>query len=113
MAVTASAHHSFAVFDLTKQVKLVGVVKEFRWANPHCLIELSVRNEKGELEEWTVEMTSPGHLVRAGWKSTTVKPSEEVTILVNPLKSNETVGRFLSITLANGQTLTETSGTPK
>ncbi len=106
-AAVASAHHSFAVFDTTKQVKLVGVVKEFRWANPHCFLGLSVRNEKGELHDWAVEMTSPNYLVKAGWKSTTLKPGEEVTISINPLRTDEKIGKFVSVTLANGQVLTE------
>lgn len=107
MAGAAFAHHSFAVFDTTRQVKLVGVVKEFRWANPHCFIELSVRNEKGELHGWAIELTSPNYLVKAGWKSTTLKPGEEVTISINPLRTDEKIGKFVSVTLANGQVLTE------
>ena len=107
IAGSAFAHHSPAVFDLTKEVKLVGVVKEFRWTNPHSWVELSVRNAKGELEAWAVEMTGPSHLVRAGWKSTTLKVGDEVTITANPLRTDEKVGKFVSVTLGNGQVLTE------
>jgi hypothetical protein len=108
------AHHSPAVFDRTKEVKLVGVVKEFRWSNPHCFIELDVRNEKGESDRWAVEMNPPSYLVKAGWRSSTVKPGDPVTIMVNPLRTNEKVGKFVSITLAGGQVLTENppSATP-
>jgi hypothetical protein len=107
MTGSALAHHSPAVFDRTKQLKLAGVVKEFRWNNPHSWIELSVRNEKGELEAWSVEMGPPTYLVKAGWKSTTIKPGDEVTVQVHPLRTNEKVGQFVSITLASGQVLTE------
>ena len=101
------AHHSPAVFDRTKEVKLVGVVKEFRWTNPHSWIELSVRNDKGELEAWAVEMTTPSQLVKAGWKSTTIKGGDEVTILAHPLRTDEKVGQFVSITLSTGKVLTD------
>jgi uncharacterized protein DUF6152 len=107
MAGSAFAHHSPAVFDRTKEVKLVGVVKEFRWSNPHSFIELNVRNDKGELDTWAVEMNPPGYLVKAGWKSNTVKPGDEVTVLVHPLRTDEKAGQFVSITLSNGQVLTE------
>jgi hypothetical protein len=102
-----AAHHSPAVFDRTKEIKLVGVVKEFKWSNPHSWIELSVRNAKGELESWAVEMGSPNHLVKAGWRSTTIKSGDEVTIIAHPLRTDEKVGQFVKITLADGKELTE------
>jgi hypothetical protein len=83
------------------------VVREFKWTNPHSWIELSVRNEKGELEAWSVEMGSPNHLVKAGWRSTTLKNGAEVTILAYPLRSGEKVGQFISVTLPDGKVLTE------
>jgi Family of unknown function (DUF6152) len=107
VVVPMLAHHSPAVFDRTKEVKLVGVVKEFRWSNPHSFIELDVRNEKGETDRWAVEMNPPSYLVKAGWKSSTIKPGDTVTILVNPLRTSEKVGKFISITLASGQVLGE------
>ena len=103
----AAAHHSPAVFDRTKEVKLVGTVREFRWSNPHSFIELDVRNGKGEIEPWAVEMNPPSYLVKAGWKATTVKAGDAVTVMVNPLRTNEKVGKFVSITLPDGRVLGE------
>ena len=102
-----AGHHSPAVFDRTKEIKLVGVVKEFKWTNPHSWIELSVRNAKGELEAWAVEMGSPNHLVKAGWRSSTLKSGDEVTIIAHPLRTDEKVGQFVRITLADGKVMTE------
>jgi hypothetical protein len=104
---SALAHHSPAVFDRTKEVKLVGSVKEFRWSNPHSFIELDVKNDKGETETWAIEMDPPSYLVKAGWKSSTIKPGEMVTIRINPLRTPEKVGKFVSITLPTGQVLGE------
>jgi hypothetical protein len=101
------AHHSPAVFDRTKEVKLVGVVKEFRWSNPHSYIELEVRSDKGEVDLWAVEMNPPSYLVKAGWKSTTIKAGDTVTVMINPLRTSEKSGKFVSITLAGGKVLTE------
>ena len=101
------AHHSPAAFDRTKQVTLVGTVKEFRWQNPHSWIELLVPNDKGEDVLWGVELTSPTYLVRSGWKSNTVKPGDKVTVVGNPVRSGEPAAIFVSLTLADGRTLTE------
>src|SRR4030095_61480 len=106
-AFAAAAHPSPAVFDRTKEVKLVGVVKEFRWSNPHSYIELEVRSDKGEVDLWAVEMNPPSYLVKAGWKSTTIKAGDTVTIMINPLRTSEKSGKFVSITLPGGKVLTE------
>ena len=107
MTSLVTAHHSPAVFDRTKEIKLVGVVKEFKWSNPHSWIELDVRNEKGVVETWGVEMNPPSYLIKAGWKRTSIKAGDEVTIMVHPLRNGEKGGQFRSITLPNGQVLGE------
>src|SRR5262245_36227131 len=112
LASIAFAHHSPAVFDRTKEVKLAGVVTEFRWTNPHSWIELNVTNDKGSTEAWSVEMGSPSALVKAGWKSTTIKAGDRVTVAIHPLRTDEKSGQFVSITLAGGQVLTERPPAP-
>ena len=107
LTLSAIAHHSPAVFDRTREVKLTGVVKEFRWSNPHSYIELEVKNEKGEVDLWAIEMNPPSYLVKAGWKSTTLKPGNTVMIMINPLRTSEKAGKFVSITLPDGKVLTE------
>ena len=101
------AHHSPAAFDRTKQVTLVGTVKEFRWQNPHTWIEVLVPNDKSEEVLWGIELTSPTYLVRAGWKSNTIRPGDKVTVVGNPVRSGEPSAIFVSLTLADGRTLTE------
>jgi|SRR5215471_10716170 len=106
-AVPARAHHSMAGFDREKTVSLTGTVKQFKWANPHSWIEFEVPNNKGGVDTWNAEMTAPGILVRAGWKSTLLKPGDKVTIALHPLLTGEPGGLFVSVTLADGQTYTE------
>ena len=104
----AFAHHSPAAFEAQKTVSLTGVIKEFRWQNPHTWIEIMVPNDKGEQVLWNVELTSPTYLVRAGWKSNTLKPGDKVTVVGRPLKSGEPGSDiFTSVTLADGTTLLE------
>ena len=108
VAVPMFAHHSPAAFDRTKEVTLVGTVKEFRWQNPHTWIEVMVPDAATRKDVlWGVELTSPTYLVRAGWKSNLIKPGDKVTIVVNPVRSGEPAGIFKSLTLADGRTFLE------
>ena len=100
-------HHSPAVFDQTQEVILEGIVTQFRWTNPHSWIELNVRNEAGDGEPWAIEMTGPAHLVRAGWTRSTLAIGDEVRIVANPLRTSEKVGKFVSVTLPDGEELSE------
>jgi hypothetical protein len=106
-AIPGSAHHSMAGFDRAKTVSLVGTVKQFKWANPHSWIEMEVPDSKGGVATWNVEMTSPAVLIRAGWKSSLLKPGDKVTVMAHPQQSGEPGGIFVSVTLADGRTLTD------
>ena len=57
--IPAMAHHSEALyFDMTKAITLEGLILRVEWINPHALIFLQSKNEKGELETWTIEGAS-------------------------------------------------------
>lgn len=109
---TATAHHSFAPFDLTMEKTIAGTVSKFEWTNPHSWIWVDVPNEKGGVDSWAVEGMSPNYLARRGWTKTTLKPGDKVTIAVRPLRSGEHGGMFVRATLADGRVLTQ-SGQPK
>jgi len=113
LAAPALAHHSAAGIDRSKSVTLAGTVKQFGWQNPHSWMEVDVPGEAGAVTTWKVEMTSPAFLIRAGWKSSTVKPGDKVSVKVFPLKSGEPGGLFQSVTLADGSTLTERAAAPR
>lgn len=107
VASLAYAHHSMAGYERTKTVTVTGTVKQFKWANPHSWIEFEAPNDKGGVTVWNAEMTAPGVLARAGWKSTVLKPGDKVTIVGRPLLTGEPGLLFVSVTLADGRTLTE------
>jgi hypothetical protein len=71
-----------------------------------------VTDEKGAIVTWKVEMTSPAYLVRAGWKSTTLKQGDEVKVTVRPLRDGSPGGLFVSVTLADGRSFTEKPAIP-
>lgn len=96
MAGSALAHHSFAMFDQSKVVNLQGTVKDFRWTNPHVFIQLLVKTESSSEVEWSIEMTSPEHLARVGWKPGTLKPGDQVTLGIHPMRDGTAGGQYVS-----------------
>jgi len=101
----AAAHHSFAMFDGESKVTLQGTVKAFQWIYPHSWIVLMVRKSDGSLEQWPIEMGSPGGLAREGWQPKTLLPGMNVTAVIHPLKDGTPGGQYLSVTFPDGKTL--------
>src|SRR5215203_5226100 len=86
-ASVITAHHSGAMFDRTKPLVLKGVVKEFRWVNPHAILLLETEATAGEASVlWAVEFSSPGNMTRMGWSRTSVNVREPVEVTVLPLR---------------------------
>ena len=100
----ASAHHSYSMFDMAKTVKLEATVTQFKWQNPHSFILADVRAGDSK-ESWAIEMNPPANLVREGWKRTSLKAGDKVTIWVHPLRSGAKGGSYSGVRLADGKTL--------
>lgn len=79
-SVALSAHHGQAGYNTTETVTVGGAVTEFQFVNPHSIVSLDVKDDKGVTQSWQGELTSPNHLIRAGWTSTTLKPGDQVTM---------------------------------
>ncbi len=80
IAVSLSAHHGQAGYNTTETVTVSGALTEFQFVNPHSIVNLEVKDDKGETAMWQGELTSPNHLIRAGWTATTLKPGDQVTM---------------------------------
>jgi hypothetical protein len=75
------AHHGLAAFDTTHTVKMEGTVTDFQWINPHAYIYADLKDDKGKVANWKLEMGSLGMLTRfGGWTPTTVKRGDHVTV---------------------------------
>src|SRR5213593_110417 len=81
------AHHSTAMYDNEHPVTITGVVKKFEWTNPHAFVYVEVKDDKGNVAQWEVEMMSLNHLRGYGWTSKTVKPGDPISCTGSPAKS--------------------------
>jgi hypothetical protein len=102
IASPALAHHSFAMFDQTKQVTLTGVVREFQWTNPHSWLQIKVTNPAGVTEDWAIEMISPSVLGRMGWKRNSLKAGDQVVVVINPVRDGSHGGNMVSVVGPDG-----------
>jgi len=96
------AHHGQAGYNVKEPVTVSGTVTGFRFLNPHCIIEFDVKDDKGQVEKWQGELTSPNHLIRAGWTATSLKPGDQVTVTGYRAKSGAP-SLWLTKVLLNGE----------
>ena len=103
------AHHGAAAFDMSKPVVLKdAVITELVWINPHPLIKADYKNEKGDVQHWTMEMGSIPASQLIGWTRTTLKPGDVVTLYLWQAKTGAPVGRFNKVVFADGKTMRDT-----
>ncbi len=96
------AHHSAAMFDMSKTVTLQGTVKEFQYTNPHSWLQVLVASPDGKTVEWGFETEGPSTLLRVGIKLKTFQPGDKVTIVAHPMRDGRPAGAWISATKADG-----------
>jgi hypothetical protein len=81
--LSVAAHHGTGIsYNLTVlPVTAKGKVTEFKWANPHAAVFIDIRNDKGVVENWSIEGNSPFNWSRLGFNRNTLKAGDEITIV--------------------------------
>jgi len=112
VATAALAHHGSQGYDHTKRLTLKGTVKEFLWANPHSELFIDVKDEKGEIATWVLELNSPGNLVHLdkGWAKNVLRAGDEITVSFDAGKENRRIGICADVILPSGQKLHSNQG---
>jgi uncharacterized protein DUF6152 len=90
------AHHGNAAYDVSKTITVKGVVTEWFWANPHCLLKIDSKDEKGEIQHWVMEANNVPSMSKVGWTKSSFKPGDEVTVTMTPPKNGSPVGRIIA-----------------
>ena len=98
------AHHNQASFDTKNATVVAGTVKEFNWMNPHSMLILAVKDDKGEMIDWAIELAPPNSLHRDnGWTNTTFKVGDTVTVHGNAYKDGRKIMRPTMIVMPDGK----------
>ena len=100
------AHHSFAMFDNTKEMELKNAtVVEWQWTSPHTWLYLLVPNGTRTPDKYSIEGGNPGNLRRSGFGKGSMAPGDKVTVYISPLRSGEKGGALNAVMLPNGTML--------
>ena len=103
-AVPMLAHHSFAAeYDSAKPITLTGTVTKVEWMNPHARFYIDVKDEKGEMNNWELELGSPNGLMRQGWTRNCLKKGDQVTISGSLAKDGSKLANARTVKLADGR----------
>lgn len=114
-AVT-SAHHSFAMFDASKTLTLVGTFKKAELVNPHSWFWVVVPNDQGGSDLWGAEGGGPGSgstLAKAAGMSIKdyFAPGQKVTMTIHPLKDGRMGGQLISLKFEDGRVYAQNTTT--
>jgi DNA/RNA endonuclease YhcR with UshA esterase domain len=111
VSTLALSHHSSAMFDSSREVEVKGVVKVYKFENPHVNIVVTVKDEKtGTATDWFIEAASVRGLAMAGWRKSTLKAGDAVTIVGRPLRDGQPGASMVRAILADGTTLAANAG---
>jgi hypothetical protein len=106
----ASAHHGWAAFESKSLLKFQAKVREFRFVNPHSVVEFDVKDDKGQIQKWQGELTSASRLSAKGWTATTLEAGNEITISGYRAQSGVRVLRITKILSSDGSEIKVESG---
>ena len=102
--IPTAAHHSFdAEYDRSKTVVMKGAVTKVEWTNPHARFYVDVRDQKGRVANWNMELGSPNGLRRAGWNRNSLKIGDEVTVTASLARDGSKMANAREIVLADGK----------
>ncbi len=93
------------MFDKAVVRDVTATVKEFQWTNPHVWIQIVLKNDESEEEEWSIEGLGPNSLFRNGWRPNSFKPGDVIEIRFNPMHDGSNAGGFVGAKFKDGRTL--------
>jgi hypothetical protein len=103
----ASAHHSFAAFDMSKNITIEGTVTAYKLENPHAHMQMLVTSVDGKAQPnpttWDVEGAAANIMRRQGWTAQTLKTGDKVKFVGHPLHSGDPGLSLFYVILPDGK----------
>jgi|SRR5580692_2221590 hypothetical protein len=105
VSIPLSAHHGTSAYDTTKLTTVKGTVTDFQFNNPHVMISVEMKDDKGKAETWVCEANSPNVLTRHGWDRDIIKKGDQITLIGYRPKNGAKTLRLQKVVLSSGQEL--------
>lgn len=102
LSIQASAHHSFAAYDMKRVVTVDGTLKEFRWGAPHSSMVV-IYNDKGEQKQMSIVSGSPLMFAKQGLNPRDFKRGDKIRVAFHPNITGLPGGALASLRLSNGK----------
>jgi Family of unknown function (DUF6152) len=81
----AYAHHSFAAtYFVDQEITVDGTLTQFMFRNPHSFVKVDAKDDKGQVQTWSVEWGGGAQLTQAHVTRDTLKPGDHVIVSGNP-----------------------------
>ena len=114
LTTSARAHHNSApIYDFSQSVTINGVVKEFRFLNPHARIQLDVVQPNGATRQWLAEGANIIALKLHGWTGAEIKQGDRITVTGAPSRDGSPRVEWSEIKLSDGRVLGGGNSFPK
>jgi len=104
--ISLAAHHAFsAEFNADKPITLTGTLTKVEWTNPHSHLHVDVSEADGTVTTWNFELGSPNALMRRGWRRSTLKIGDKITVNGYMSKDGSHLANARSVTGGDGRTV--------
>ena len=97
------AHHAVAgIYDLNKEIVLVGKLKKLNFVNPHAGLILSVEDKKAKkIVDWNFTTASVTNLTRQGFNKSRIKVGDPLKATVLPAINGNPAGYIRRLDLGD------------
>ena len=114
---SVAAHHSFAMFEMDKDVTYTGVVTDYKWLNPHVHITMDIKPGPGVdpalVGAWDIEGGSTNIMGRQGWTRATFKVGDPIKLVGHPMKDGSRGISLFYVLTPDGKRLYHDIARPK
>lgn len=88
-----------STYDRERKLKLEGSVTRLEWVNPRAFVFLDVRDAAGTVTNWAVEIGNPLDLEKDGWKGSTLRVGDVVTVEGIPARGQKRQAAATSVVM--------------